>query len=62
MGLSNWKSRHGGDSSDEEGEEKVIDQQLVFKYAMNSNYAKIIELGISKEGITKIDSHNDQLK
>ena len=58
-GYSIWekKSKFGGDSSDEDSSpEKLIDQKLVFKYAMNSNHSKIIELTIGKEEITHIDS------
>jgi Leucine-rich repeat (LRR) protein len=42
--------------------EKLIDQQIVFKSAMSSNYSKIIELVISQEDITKIEPHNLILK
>ena len=46
--ISNWRA--GDDFSDDEKfPEKLIDQKLVFKHAMNSNYSKIIELTIGKE-------------
>jgi protein phosphatase 1 regulatory subunit 7 len=56
---STW-SNFGDEEVDHD--EKLIDQQIVFKAAMSSNYSKIIELSIISEGITKIDSSNAIIK
>lgn len=42
--------------------EKLIDDDVVFKAAMNSNYDKIIDLTIVSENITRIDHQNLTLR
>lgn len=55
-----------GDGNNSEKEEeknpKVIDQPLVFKAAMSSNYSQIRELEIMNEGVTLIDNYNPTFK
>ena len=58
--YSNWKEEES--YYEQEHPERLIDQELVFKSAMSSNYSKIIELLIVKEEVTKIDAHNAILK
>ena len=43
-------------------EQKLIDKDMVFKAAMNSNFSKIHNLQLMQEGITRIDNSNLALK
>ena len=42
--------------------ERLIDEELVFKAAMSSNYSKIMDLQIMREDITRIDGGNHTIR
>ena len=46
----------------EREQDRLIDEDLVFKYAMTRDYKNIQDLNIVQEGITFIDSGNFLLK
>jgi len=57
--LTLFSKEDNSESEEEvERETKFIDDQVVFKAAMTSNYSKLTELSIVSQGITAIDAHN----
>ena len=59
--MTQWRSTTGLDTEMDpldDHEEKLIDEELVFKAAMSSNYSKINDLAILREDITRIDGAN----
>ena len=47
---------------DDDHEEKLIDQDMIFKAAMTSNFEKITDLSLVKEDITRLEPGSTCLK
>ena len=59
--LGSEINRQEEDRAEDRKPEKLIDEDMVFKAAMSSNYSQISDLAIVKEDITRIDSKNAML-
>ena len=62
--MTQWRSAGLDTEMDplDDQPEKLIDEELVFKAAMSSNYSKITDLSILREEITRLDGNNLTIK
>lgn len=65
MQSTHSPSKYSQFDEDEDREyhpEKLIDDAMVFKAAMTSEYSKITDLSIIREGVTNIDPANSCIR